>query len=374
MPEHGLYSYRVLFFERRTASDSGRPPSIPRDALVTVTTHDLPPLASFWEGSDIDLRERLGLCIRGRARRSGTRSACLGPDPKPLASAILRLGRGGGRWPDFRGIALRAGPFSYPARQGENSCVDQRSGSCLDARHCCWPLAAHPWMAARMYSSTRRICAPRFRRRPARRPAPTSSGPSRSTMTAPSRRRTFRSRAVLGRLRHRAQACWAATRSAGPARRRRGSCADDAGRGPLETTVSLASGGRATLVRAPLSFKAPAAEYGGTARGRRGCPLARPEHGQQRRHCASAGRCAPALADFSDEIIYWALTDRFLNGDPSNDNGLGDRRGDAATRPTPSPGTAAISRASGRRSRKAISRAWASRRSGFRRWCCRCPR
>ncbi|MFU8822480.1 MAG: 4-alpha-glucanotransferase, partial [Gammaproteobacteria bacterium] len=60
MPEHGVYSYRVLFFEK----DGERlrsPAEYPADALVTVTTHDLPPLASFWEGSDIDLRERLGL-------------------------------------------------------------------------------------------------------------------------------------------------------------------------------------------------------------------------------------------------------------------------------------------------------------------------
>lgn len=60
MPEHGLYSYRVLFFEK----DGERlraPAEYPAEALVTVTTHDLPPLASFWEGSDIDLRERLGL-------------------------------------------------------------------------------------------------------------------------------------------------------------------------------------------------------------------------------------------------------------------------------------------------------------------------
>ena len=60
MPEHGMYSYRVLFFEK----DGERfraPAEYPAAALVTVTTHDLPPLASFWEGSDIALRERLGL-------------------------------------------------------------------------------------------------------------------------------------------------------------------------------------------------------------------------------------------------------------------------------------------------------------------------
>jgi 4-alpha-glucanotransferase len=60
MPEHGVYSYRVLFFEKHGAR-LRRPGEYPAEALVTVTTHDLPPLASFWEGSDIDLREQLRL-------------------------------------------------------------------------------------------------------------------------------------------------------------------------------------------------------------------------------------------------------------------------------------------------------------------------
>ena len=60
MPEHGVYSYRVLFFEKDGDRLRG-PAEYPAEALVTVTTHDLPPLASFWEGSDIDLREQLGL-------------------------------------------------------------------------------------------------------------------------------------------------------------------------------------------------------------------------------------------------------------------------------------------------------------------------
>jgi 4-alpha-glucanotransferase len=60
MPEHGVYSYRVLFFEKNGAR-LRRPGEYPAEALVTVTTHDLPPLASYWEASDIDLREQLRL-------------------------------------------------------------------------------------------------------------------------------------------------------------------------------------------------------------------------------------------------------------------------------------------------------------------------
>jgi glycosidase len=42
-----------------------------------------------------------------------------------------------------------------------------------------------------------------------------------------------------------------------------------------------------------------------------------------------------AQTDFRDEIIYFALTDRFDNGDSSNDNGRGDRPGDSADRSNP---------------------------------------
>jgi 4-alpha-glucanotransferase len=61
MSTHGLYSYRVLYFERAADGSFRAPADYPREALVTLGTHDLPTLASFWAGTDIDLRERLGL-------------------------------------------------------------------------------------------------------------------------------------------------------------------------------------------------------------------------------------------------------------------------------------------------------------------------
>jgi 4-alpha-glucanotransferase len=56
----GILSYRLLYFEQ----DNGRfrtPQEYPRDALVSATTHDLPTLAGFWSGRDIDLRREAGL-------------------------------------------------------------------------------------------------------------------------------------------------------------------------------------------------------------------------------------------------------------------------------------------------------------------------
>ena len=61
MSAHGVYSYRVLFFERNAAGGFRPPGEYPRESLATVSTHDLPPLPSFWAGTDIDLRERLSL-------------------------------------------------------------------------------------------------------------------------------------------------------------------------------------------------------------------------------------------------------------------------------------------------------------------------
>lgn len=58
--DRGIFSYEVLYFARDRAGF--RPPRRwPRDALATVSTHDLPPLAGFWTGADIELRDRLSL-------------------------------------------------------------------------------------------------------------------------------------------------------------------------------------------------------------------------------------------------------------------------------------------------------------------------
>jgi 4-alpha-glucanotransferase len=58
--QFGIFSYRLLYFEQ----DNGRfrpPQEYPRDALVSATTHDLPTLAGFWLGRDIDARRDAGL-------------------------------------------------------------------------------------------------------------------------------------------------------------------------------------------------------------------------------------------------------------------------------------------------------------------------
>ncbi len=55
-----VLSYRVLWFERDGA-DFIAPSRYPAKALACVSTHDLPTIAGWWSGTDIDERRNLGL-------------------------------------------------------------------------------------------------------------------------------------------------------------------------------------------------------------------------------------------------------------------------------------------------------------------------
>jgi (1->4)-alpha-D-glucan 1-alpha-D-glucosylmutase len=53
----GVLSYRPLLFARRP------PREFPRDALVCVSTHDLPTWRGYWAGNDLKMRKRVGLTV-----------------------------------------------------------------------------------------------------------------------------------------------------------------------------------------------------------------------------------------------------------------------------------------------------------------------
>jgi len=57
----GILSYRLLYFERDSRGDFISPDQYPHQALVSSTTHDLPTIAGFWTGEDIEARRRAGL-------------------------------------------------------------------------------------------------------------------------------------------------------------------------------------------------------------------------------------------------------------------------------------------------------------------------
>ncbi|MDQ6618140.1 MAG: malto-oligosyltrehalose synthase [Pseudomonadota bacterium] len=84
-----VLSYRLLWFERQ--DDAFAPPGqYPAQALVAVTTHDLPTLAGWWLGRDIEARETRGLFADpGAASREHEQRA---RDRMALLEALTRAG------------------------------------------------------------------------------------------------------------------------------------------------------------------------------------------------------------------------------------------------------------------------------------------
>ena len=58
---YGIFGYRVFYFEQDRDGRFRRPQEYPPGALVSATTHDLPTLAGFWTGRDIEARREAGL-------------------------------------------------------------------------------------------------------------------------------------------------------------------------------------------------------------------------------------------------------------------------------------------------------------------------
>ncbi|MBM4327628.1 MAG: 4-alpha-glucanotransferase [Deltaproteobacteria bacterium] len=55
-----IFSYRLFYFERDGEGNLIPGRSYPENALVSISTHDLPTLAGFWSGADIDVRKEIG--------------------------------------------------------------------------------------------------------------------------------------------------------------------------------------------------------------------------------------------------------------------------------------------------------------------------
>ncbi|MCS0504376.1 glycogen debranching protein GlgX [Ancylobacter mangrovi] len=83
-----MLSYRVLWFERRDGTFAP-PEDYPQAAAACVSTHDLPTLAGWWVGADIDERHSLGL------ETDATRVAALAEraaEKARLGAALLQEG------------------------------------------------------------------------------------------------------------------------------------------------------------------------------------------------------------------------------------------------------------------------------------------
>lgn len=79
----GVFSTRLFYFERHEDGSCRPAEAYPDRALAAITTHDLPTLAGFWQGRDIQLREDLRLfpdtaaVDRAWAERLSSRQAIL---------------------------------------------------------------------------------------------------------------------------------------------------------------------------------------------------------------------------------------------------------------------------------------------------------
>jgi 4-alpha-glucanotransferase len=71
----GVLSYRLFYFEKNDRGGFRRNDQYPQQALVSSTTHDLPTLAGFWTGADIEARRSCGvLDDAGAARQLESRA------------------------------------------------------------------------------------------------------------------------------------------------------------------------------------------------------------------------------------------------------------------------------------------------------------
>ncbi|KAA0012728.1 4-alpha-glucanotransferase [Billgrantia pellis] len=66
----GILGTRVLWFERDDEDDFLPPSQWSSSAVATTSTHDLPTVAGWWAGRDIEWRSRLGLLGEGQNARS----------------------------------------------------------------------------------------------------------------------------------------------------------------------------------------------------------------------------------------------------------------------------------------------------------------
>ena len=87
MAEHGVLSYRLLWFEEDD------PAEWPAASMAAITTHDLPTVAGLWTGADVEEQRRPARAPRRSSSAAGPRcsSTCPDlPDDAPAEQAVER--------------------------------------------------------------------------------------------------------------------------------------------------------------------------------------------------------------------------------------------------------------------------------------------
>jgi 4-alpha-glucanotransferase len=113
--KYGVLSYRVFYFERNGDRNFIPPEAYPACAMAAVTTHDLPTLEGFWQGSDLALKRGLNLYPAGHLAEAD--AATRDEDRRLLLAAL----RGRGLLPenavlDASTMDLREAVFTYLAQ------------------------------------------------------------------------------------------------------------------------------------------------------------------------------------------------------------------------------------------------------------------
>lgn len=88
MARYGVLAYRLLYFEKEQSGGYRPPAAYPVQALVAVSTHDLPTLCGFWAGDDLDARAALELFPSDEMRQQ--RAAARAQDRAQLLFALER--------------------------------------------------------------------------------------------------------------------------------------------------------------------------------------------------------------------------------------------------------------------------------------------
>jgi 4-alpha-glucanotransferase len=125
---HGLLGMRVLWFEQAERGGFKPPGEWGRASLATTTTHDLPTVAGWWRGTDIDWRRRIGQ----------TAPRADGRDPAALAHAE-RAAERDALWLAFQQAGLAPPQVSAPG--ADHAPVDEALAF-VSATPC--PLVTYP--------------------------------------------------------------------------------------------------------------------------------------------------------------------------------------------------------------------------------------
>jgi 4-alpha-glucanotransferase len=97
LPQFGVYHYKVVMFEQKDG-EFVAPADYVRQALATVTTHDLPTLHGWWSGHDIELWQRLGFHADAAVTQK------LREERAAARARLLRALRREGLWPEDQGM------------------------------------------------------------------------------------------------------------------------------------------------------------------------------------------------------------------------------------------------------------------------------